>query len=472
MLPGGQRKMSRGISIPPLVLALLLPLHAQSNPYELLQRAIARVHDILDRMPNYICTQTMERSESWGRPQAFIPGLSGAPKKPAPESGCYWTPEPDRDRYPQTDRVRVDLLLTSAGERYSWPRENRFQNRDLLSLVPIRENSTGGFGGFLRSIFAGDNVFEYRGETVESGRAVRLYAFRVAREKSEYWFGTGTNRRIGACEGTFLVDPETADLVRLVVRSSEPPELSGACRATTTLSYSHRRVNDADLLLPSRSVLEFVGTVGEEATNISVYSDCHEFRGESTLRFEPPQRGQLPSSKPSERPMLALPEGLPFRIAFTEDISYRTAAAGDTFAAKLTTPIQYASKHILVPAGAPIAARILDADFARAHRMQGVVGIAHLIFRLESLTINGVPYSFTATTAQRIASDDPMDDDGVYVPYHDPNVARLVFAPNTALLKFYDVPSDFVLKAGRPSKWITGGKAPTVGCLSGMKPCK
>jgi hypothetical protein len=54
----------------------------------------------------------------------------------------------------------------------------------------------------------------------------------------------------------------------------------------------------------------------------------------------------------------------------------------------------------------------------------------------------------------------------------DPNVAPLVYAPNTAILKFYGGPRDFVLRAGTQSKWKTGGTGPTEGCLNGTDLCR
>ena len=453
--------MLRTIGLPLLLCGLVPSLHAQFDADELLHRAMVRVRDTVDRLPNYICTQTMERSETWGSPRAAASRAGNA------EGGCDWLLRPDPARFPQTDRVRVDVLFTSAGERYSWAGSNQFRDRDLLHLVPIRAISTGGFSGFLRSIFATGNVFAYRGDSLEGGRKLPAYSFRVPRERSEYWFGTGSNRRIVACEGTFLLDPETADLVSLAVRSSDPPEATGACRATTALSYSRARLGDSDFLLPTRSVFEFMSTRGEEARNISVYSDCHEFRGDSTLQFGPPDPGQVPVSKPAPRPVLTLPEGLLFRIAFAEDISYRTAAAGDTFAAKLTTHIQDRFKEILVPVGTPVVARILDADSVRVRG-----GIAHLIFRLETLTMGGVAYGFVATSAQRVESDDPFDDGTYKCCRNDKDVAALVLATNTAILKFYGIPRDFVLKAGKQSTWRTGGTGPTLACLNDTGRCK
>ena len=452
------------------VLACFFPLRAQDSD-ELLQRAIAHIRDTVNRLPNYLCTQTMERFESAIGERYF---------------GCSWWPPPDRFRNARSDRVRVDVLSTARGEMYSWPGENQFQ-KDLLQLVRLRPLSTGGFSGYLGSIFGGSaSVFSYRREIEENGRKLREYEFRVPREKSSYLFGSDADRRIIAFEGTFLLDPETADLVRLVVKSSELPQFTGACQATTTLNYGRTSLNNSEFLLPTRSLFELIGTHGEEVRNSSVYSNCHEFRGESTLRFDVPEPGRYSSATASGRPLralpvLTLPEGRPFRIVFAQDIEFRTAAAGDTIAAKLATPIVDASKHVLVPAGTPVAVRILFADVSRRIPLAaGIVAGAHLIFRLESLTMAGTEYSFVATISQAIESSDPTDHDwgspvnhtvlDLYV--RDKDLGPLLLAPNVGLFKFFGIQTNFVLKAGKESKWKTGGTGATPDCLSGNGYCK
>jgi hypothetical protein len=41
-----------------------------------------------------------------------------------------------------------------------------------------------------------------------------------------------------------------------------------------------------------------------------------------------------------------------------------------------------------------------------------------------------------------------------------------MLAPNIAFVQFYDIPDNFVLKAGKVSKWRTGGRGPTLDCLT------
>ena len=457
--------MARFISLPLMLFGLLCQLSAQldpNDPNELLRRAIAQVRNRLVRLSNYVCTQTTDRIVLPGRP------------------GCYGGPPPDRFRLSQSDRVRVDVLSTSSGELYSWPGENRFYSQDPFQLVGLLPLSTGGFSGLLRSVFGNDNAFLYAGEVTENGRKLRQFSFRVPRESSQYWFGTRSHDwRTVAFGGTFLLDPETADLVRLVVNVSESPEATGACQATTTLSYGRTPVNEWQSVLPASALFELFTTLGLEVRNSSAYSGCHEFAAQSTVRFEAPDTGLRPVEKAPERPALALPEGVPFRIVFTQDIKFRTVAAGDTIAARLATPIVDQSGHVLVPADAPVVTRILNAEFFRIQRDGRPVLMGTLIFRLESLAIAGAMHPFVATTAQQIEDCDPLPGEPpkrvsstVTTWVHDGDVASLLLAPNTASLMICRVRPDFVLKAGKQSKWKTGGTGPTPGCLTGASRCK
>jgi hypothetical protein len=291
------RTLARFISLPLMLFGLLCQLSAQldpNDPNELLRRAIAQVRNRLVRLSNYVCTQTTDRIVLPGRP------------------GCYGGPPPDRFRLSQSDRVRVDVLSTSSGELYSWPGENRFYSPDPFQLVGLLPLSTGGFSGLLRSVFGNDNAFLYAGEVTENGRKLRQFSFRVPRESSQYWCGTRSHDwRTVAFRGTFLLDPETADLVRLVVNVSESPEATGACQATTTLSYGRTPVNELQSLLPASALFELFTTLGLEVRNSSAYSGCHEFEAQSTVRFEAPDAGLRPVEKAPERPALARRRSFP-----------------------------------------------------------------------------------------------------------------------------------------------------------------
>jgi len=156
-------------SLPLVLFAIFFPIEAQPNPDALLERAIARIRQTLDRLPDYVCRQTVDRSQT---------GLGSAitDKNLAREYGCVWGVPPQQSQPTTIARLRphtvigrliADVASTSEGERYSWPGASRFENQEMLGLAPLRENSSGAFSGFLRSIFAADTTsFVYRGEAM------------------------------------------------------------------------------------------------------------------------------------------------------------------------------------------------------------------------------------------------------------------------------------------------------------------
>src|SRR5260370_40229846 len=164
------------------------------------------------------------------------------------------------------------------------------------------------------------------------------------------------HRAIGGSAGTFLVASKSADVMRLVCRTSRLVTETGACYASTTLDSGRVRLRGADFLLPSSSTLRIFHIDGGEAENRTVYSNCHEFLGESTLRFDTPPDVVVPESRHGTGPRaFSIPQGLPFRVALTQSIDTATAAAGDPIKAKLITPIRDGSE-VLVPAARVVAA--------------------------------------------------------------------------------------------------------------------
>src|SRR5258708_32366281 len=193
-------------------------------------------------------------------------------------------------------------------------------------------------------------------------------------------------------EGTFLGDTKTADLVRLVVPTSRLRTETGACYASTTLDYGRVRLRGADFLLPSSSTLRIFHIDGGEGENRTVSSNCHQFLGESTLRFDTPPDVVVSESRHGTGPRaVSIPQGLPFRVALTQSIDTATAAAGDPIKAKLITPIRDGSEA-LVPTGAVIVARIV-----RIRQFYGGAPALYFDIKLETVDVGGVSIRLTAT---------------------------------------------------------------------------
>jgi hypothetical protein len=360
--------------------------HPRGNDAKaLLLQVRKKVMLTVDRLPKYMCTETIDRSAF--RPEARVSGrscddLASRRKKTSWRVHKY-----------ESDRLRLDVAISGGGEMYSWAGEDRFQDRSLADLVQAGATSTGAFADFLNSIF-GTNAanFTYNGEVTADGRALTEFGFRVALEKSSYRIETKVHGAVVAYDGTFLVDATTFDLVRLTVRADQLPAELNACEDITTLDYGSVRLNNSEFLLPKEVRLNVSKMDGSELENRTVFSGCHEFLGESSLSFGDATQIEQVAAQKAGLPALALPPGLTFRLALTHAIDTATAAAGDPFKAKLTTPIRQAHNGVLVPKGAAITGRIVQIKRSYGPVSQSLT----LALKLETIEAGGVQRPFSA----------------------------------------------------------------------------
>ncbi len=428
--------------------------------------------DTLERLPKYVCTQTVDRSR-----YELESALYGHGGKTDGHSCDDILAEQNtaarKRRLTHSDRLRLDVAVShdrpgEDGEMYSWVGEERFRGRDLFEIVPDGAMATGTFSSMLTSIFGGDaGRFSYNGDSPVDGKLLSEFGFHIPQERSQYGyvFGKGRSQQVKiAYHGSFFVDPETPDLVRLVVHTSQLPPETGACEVTRNLDYSRVRLADQDFLLPAEARLSIIHPDGTVAENRIRYSACREFHSESRLRLE-----RLPDEmdppRPTKEEAFTLPAGLPFRLAFTGKIDTATAAAGDPVKARLKTAIRDRSSKVLVPEGALVAGRIVNIRrFYGPPKPQAVPGrkadgersSVVVAVSLENLEIGGIPRPFKATfdagaerfvklTGALSARVDigPLDRSG---------------NPDAGVFEFTDVGPDYVVESGLESNWLTLGR--------------
>jgi len=425
-----------------LLCSLALSLRAQEDPRDLLAMVRGRLEDTIKRLPRYICTQTIERTQ-----------YGPAPLLARRAQGCGELVGRDAQSRPPlsfSDRLRLDVAVAATGEIYSWVGEDRFDNRDLFDLVKSGAVSTGAFASFLTSIFTGDAAsFSYNGEINANGRTLAEFGFRVPFENSNYVFGNRRAHVTTAYDGTFLVDAKTFDLVRLTVRTGQLPAEVGACEATTTLDYGRVRLNDADFLLPKEVQLKIVNVDGSDSENRTTYANCHQFVGESTVTFgEPPPKRALPAAGGTVSHTLAIPPDLPFKLVFTQPIDAAVAAAGDRITAKITKAIRDASSQVLVPEGTIVTARIVKIQHYYGPPSSLKIGV-----KLETLTMGGSPRPFAASLTSfspRFQKNPGLLSRRVELGSLDTMDDRTV-----GQFEFRDVKPNYVVSGGLESTWVT-----------------
>ncbi len=418
-----------------LLLSVAAEVQGQPDPAELLKLAQAKIVDSLNRLPRYMCTQTIDRS-------VYVPDVPLA-EKPCDENG------PGRSLHLlSSDRLRLDVSTVSTGEMYSWVGQRRFDDRDLLEMVDYGSIETGEFAAFLSEIFQGDHArFTYNGRTVLDGRTLAEFGFRVSYENSRYSFGNGQHRVITGYDGTFLIDPTTTDLVQLIVRTNQLPSETGTCYASTTLNYARVNLKGDNVLLPRESLLYIYTIEGGTTTNRTAFSDCHEFLGESTLTFDS-RSSVIDSVGHNSVPEASLfPPGLPFRVALTEGIDTATAAAGDPLRARLVTPIRDGAK-VLAPVGARVAGRIVRLAFSH-----GAESTITLEFKLDTVDIGGVATRLTAISETR-GSSFQKTKRGTLQRRVDLGTLHSL-KDRSAEFVFRQVTQTYLISSGLESAWVT-----------------
>src|ERR1039457_1723728 len=157
-----------------LVCGLAFSLQARQDPVDLLLKVRDRVKDSINRLPKYMCTQTIDRQQY-------------EPARGKQVSKCDEGPAQKDLRLTTSDRLRFDVGVTGAGEIYSWAGAKRFDDRSLFDLVKEGSISNGIFAAFLTAIFrTEDATFSYNGDTTEDGRALTEFGFRVPLEESSH----------------------------------------------------------------------------------------------------------------------------------------------------------------------------------------------------------------------------------------------------------------------------------------------
>jgi hypothetical protein len=430
---------------------LAAPAMAQGDPSEFLLQIRDKVLHALDRLPRYMCTQTINRAQYEPDRYAFVKNCEDL--------------ELGRDTawkllHTMSDRLRLDVAVAAQREIYSWVGEKQFGDRSLTDIVKEGSISSGYFQGFLELVFRSDNAdFSYAGEASEGGKKLVEYRYHVPLESSHYTFSARGHTVTTAYEGAVLADPDTAELVRLTVRTSDLPSESGACDAATAMNYSRFRLNGADFLLPSETDLHIKDLNGTESENRTVYSACHEFLGESTLKFDgaPDAAPQKAAASLAEA---TIPAGLRFSVALAEDIPVATAAAGDAVKAKLTIDLRSDAKKVLVPKGTLVLCRIVRIRRFYGGKDPAVLGmlsplqVVELVLRLESFMLPEARRPVFAVVDVGAAGASRRRPGGLKTRPVELGPLNAI-GRNQWFARFDRAGDDYVIHSGLASDWVT-----------------
>jgi hypothetical protein len=308
----------------------LLGQEAPPEPVGLLESIKAHVGEGLRRLPNYTCLQTIERYER----------------------------ERPRREFVLMDRLRLEVALVEGKEYFAWPGESRFEVSRITKLVPGGTIGNGNFALHAYNVFLSTTPeYVYRGQTQIRGRPVIRYDFRVPREKSGYTLRVSERQAVVGFHGSFYVDRETLELVRLEVVADDIPAFLGVEHAADSMEYRAVRIGGAEFVLPAGSELLLRDADGSERRNVTSFSRCRQYTGESVVSFTGLLEEGDGGRGPAAARRVVLPAGVTVGLALETALDSAQAAVGDAIEARVTGDVKR-DGVLLIPKGARVRGRI------------------------------------------------------------------------------------------------------------------
>ena len=185
-----------------------------------LLRAKEKVLESLEAIPNYTCMQAIDRVRLRGE-RARQPDGS-----PPPIDALLHLAE-------SSEKLRVEVGFVDDKELYSWPGEDRFEERSLPEMVGFGFTSSGTFATALRTAFSGStDMFRLAGEEDLNGRRALRYDYRGEGAGRGLLLGDGKRYIEVPYDGSLWIDGATFDVLRLRIRAEDPPALVRRSRST------------------------------------------------------------------------------------------------------------------------------------------------------------------------------------------------------------------------------------------------
>src|SRR6266446_6789613 len=213
-------------------------------------------------------------------------------------------------KFQPLDILRLEVALVEGKELFSWPGAGKFEERGIGEIVGHGAAiGNGAFALHAKSIFISRSPnFTYVGNTTLDGRDAIRYDYRVPQMLSGYLMRIGANQAIVGYHGSFWVEPDTLDLIRIEVHADSLPPSLALAESTDTLEYHRVRIGEIDFLLPQSSELVMIDLAGNESRNRTRLGGCRQYAGESVLTFAE-LLPDVPAPAPAAKPIL-IPAGL------------------------------------------------------------------------------------------------------------------------------------------------------------------
>ncbi len=242
---------------------------AEIAAQEAFNRAQEKIARQLSAVANYTCVLTVDRSMYVERKRR--------------ETGCAGSDRASEKPF-MHDRLRLDVAVSEGTEIFSWHGGRKFSSAGVNEIVKSGPISSGSFVGYLRNILFTPGVAIHLDKAGTTDKSYK-FNYYVPFNKSAYEVKGRRGDFIVPYHGSFALRSDTFELQSLSVNTSDIPRAAEVCSADTDISYQNLEIAGKSLLIPSAFQLHLLDTHSLDAWSQSEYTQCREFRGESTIRF-------------------------------------------------------------------------------------------------------------------------------------------------------------------------------------------
>jgi hypothetical protein len=239
------------------------PLDPLPDWVKQLSRVRFHLRQNFERIPSYVCHETVERFQKTGARAVAV----------------------------KLDSMEFDVAQVEHKELLARPgATGQFEDKDLSAYMRVGLLGTGEFSSLATNLFLSNSarITPHPQGAAPVPNSELGYDFEIPAFLSAFTITARGSRALVGKEGTFWVDAESLDLIRVESHAVDIPLAVGLTEAGSTVDYARMQVGDSNVLLPQSAEQVVTNLDGTQMRNKIQFSGCREYGSESTVHFGDP----------------------------------------------------------------------------------------------------------------------------------------------------------------------------------------
>ncbi len=218
-----------------------------------------------ERLPNYVCLQTVNRFEK----------------------------APNVRDFRLVDTWRLDVAQVGNHEMLALAGTGSLEAEAPPEVLQQGAFGTGAYSSLARNLFVNDaGRTTGWGEEQMDGRAAFRFDFEIPQMVSAYLLQSGSAKAIVGERGSYWVDAASLDLLRMEDSATDIPPTLPIQEVRTAIRYAKVRIGASEVILPQSAETTIVNFDGRQSRNVMDFSGCREYGSESKITFGEPVPAQ------------------------------------------------------------------------------------------------------------------------------------------------------------------------------------